>query len=156
MSRRTRRHPEFMALALEQAHKALQLSEVPVGAVVVSAGQVVGQGHNLREARQDVLGHAELLALQEASQALGSWRIPRSTLYVTLEPCIMCAGAILQARVDRVVFGCRDAKAGAVRSLYALLEDPRMNHRVQVIEGIEAEASQELLQRFFAQLRQKR
>jgi tRNA(adenine34) deaminase len=145
-----------MALALEQARKAAQLGEVPVGAVVVSAGQVVGQAHNLREANQDVLGHAELLALREASRTLGSWRIPKSTLYVTLEPCIMCAGAILQARVDRVIFGCRDEKAGGARSLYALLEDPRMNHRVQVIEGIEAQACQELLQSFFADLRRAR
>jgi tRNA(adenine34) deaminase len=154
MSRRDRHHPEFMALALAQASAAAAAGEVPVGAVVVSRGEVVGQGFNRREADQDPLGHAEIIALRAASQALGSWRIPRSTLYVTLEPCVMCAGAILQARVERVVFGCRDPKAGATRSLFALLEDPRLNHQVQVIEGIQAQECQQLLTDFFARLRQ--
>ncbi len=154
MSRKARKHPAFMAEALSLAQQAFDQGEVPVGAIVVSEGRVVGRGFNTRERDSDPLGHAEILALRQASEALGSWRLPRSTLYVTLEPCVMCAGALLQARVDRVVFGCRDPKAGAVRSLYTLLEDPRQTHRAQIIEGIEAEACQELLVRFFKELRQ--
>ena len=103
----------------------------------------------------DILGHAEIKALNTASHLLGSWRLLRSTLYVTLEPCIMCTGALLQARVDRVVFGCRDPKAGAMRSLFALGEDPRLNHRIQVDEGIMAEESSKLLRDFFEKLRAK-
>lgn len=153
MSRRTRRHPEFMRFALELAQEAADADEVPVGAIVVSRGQIVGRGRNNRQHSHDPSGHAEIVALREAAQAVGAWRIPQSTLYVTLEPCLMCAGAILQARVDRVVFGCRDPKAGAVRSLYAALEDPRANHAVHVIEGVLAEESRSLLQSFFARLR---
>ena len=145
-----------MDLALELADQAAEEGEVPVGALVVVQGKIVGRGFNLRERDQDPLGHAELLAIAEACQQIGSWRLPRSTLYVTLEPCPMCAGAILQARIERVVFGCRDPKAGAVRSLYALLEDPRTNHRVTVVEGIQRDACRQRLTDFFEALRQQR
>ena len=144
-----------MALALELADEAASAGEVPVGAIVVVEGQVLGKGRNQREGVGDPLGHAELLAISEASKATGSWRLPRSTLYVTLEPCPMCAGAILQARVERVVFGCRDPKTGAVRSLYAMLEDPRLPHRAQVIEGILGDDCQRRLQDFFQALRRQ-
>ena len=142
-----------MRLALELAGEAAQANEIPVGAIVVCEGQIVGRGRNDRQRSHDPSGHAEIVALREAALAVGAWRIPKSTLYVTLEPCLMCAGAILQARIDRIVFGCRDPKAGAVRSLYAALEDPRANHRVQVIEGVLGEECREILQTFFSGLR---
>ena len=156
MSRKTRKHPEFMRQALELAHEASLQGEVPVGALLVANGEIVGRGYNRREQDTDPLGHAELMAIQQACQKLGSWRIPRSTLYVTLEPCPMCSGAIVQSRIERVVFGCRDPKAGAVRSLYALLEDPRLPHRCQVIEGILEEECRTMLTQFFKELRSKR
>ena len=142
-----------MQLALELARDAAACGEVPVGAIVVASGKVVGRGRNRRHADNDPLGHAELAAIHEASRALGSWRLPKSTLYVTLEPCTMCAGAILQSRIERVVFGTRDPKAGAVRSLFALLEDPRMPHRCKVIEGILSDDCRQLLVDFFERLR---
>jgi len=114
---------------------------------------VVGQAHNRRELDQDPLAHAEILALGQAARALGSWRLVGTTLYVTLEPCAMCAGALVNARVERLVYGCDDPKAGAVRSLYTLCEDGRLNHRLEVVAGVEAEACAELLRSFFAALR---
>ena len=144
-----------MSLALRLAREAAQKGEVPVGAVLVDEGKNGGWGSNQRMTENDILGHAEIKALNTASQLLGSWRLLRSTLYVTLEPCIMCTGALLQARVDRVVFGCRDPKAGAMRSLFALGEDPRLNHRIQIDEGIMAEESSKLLRDFFEKLRAK-
>ena len=155
MSRRTRRHPEFMRQALALAQEAAEHGEIPVGAIVVSEGTVVGRGRNDRQATHDPSGHAEIIALRQAAAAVGDWRIPRSTLYVTLEPCLMCAGAIMQARIERVVFGCRDPKAGAVRSLYAALEDPRATHRVQVIERVLEEECRAVLTEFFSGLRTK-
>ena len=142
-----------MALALALADEAAAAGEVPVGAIVVADGQVVGRGRNCRERDQDPMGHAEVVAIGRATRHLGTWRLPKSTLYVTLEPCVMCAGAILGARIDRVVFGCRDPKAGAVRSLYTLLEDPRQNVRAQVIEGIMEESCRARLTSFFEKLR---
>jgi len=142
-----------MQHALAEANRAAEQGEVPVGAIVVVQGQIVGRGHNRRESLQDPMGHAELVAISEACKLLNTWRLPKSTLYVTLEPCPMCAGAILQARIERVVFGCRDRKAGAVRSLFALLEDPRLNHRVDVIEGILEEDCSLLLSDFFKKIR---
>ena len=147
------RDKEFMRLALQHATLAAELGFVPIGAVLVVKGEIVGWGHNLRHGGHDTLGHAELIALRMAAEKLGTWRLPMSTLYVTLEPCPMCAGAILQARLTRVVFGARDPKAGAVRSLYALLEDPRLNHQVVVKEGVCAAESTALLKDFFANLR---
>ncbi len=149
-----------MARALAEAEAASREAEVPVGAVVVSGGSVVvsggsvvGRGHNLREALGDPTSHAEILAIREAARERGSWRLDDCTLYVTLEPCVMCAGAIVQARIERLVFGCPDPKGGAVRSLYRVCDDPRLNHRVAVTEGVLAERCAGLLKRFFAGLR---
>ena len=144
-----------MSLALKLAREASLRGEVPVGAVLVVEGKIAGWGRNDRMSRNNILGHAELLALQQASETIQNWRLMRSTLYVTLEPCIMCTGALLQSRVNRVVFGCRDAKMGAVRSLYALAEDPRLNHRITIEEGIFAEESAALLRNFFENLRSR-
>jgi tRNA(adenine34) deaminase len=143
----------YMSLALKLARDAYLHGEVPVGALVVVEGKICGWGSNRRMDGNRILGHAELIALETASEILGNWRLMRSTLYVTLEPCIMCTGALLQSRVDRVVFGCRDPKAGAMRSLFALGEDPRLNHRIRVDEGIYADESARLLRDFFDNLR---
>ena len=143
----------FMARALAEAEAANRKAEVPVGAVVVSGGAVIGRGHNLRDALADPTSHAEVLAIREAARERGSWRLEDCTLYVTLEPCVMCAGAIVQARIKRLVFGCPDPKGGAVRSLYQVCDDPRLNHRVAVTEGVLAERCRGLLKRFFVGLR---
>jgi tRNA(adenine34) deaminase len=148
---------DFMKLALAAAEQASRKGEVPVGAVIVSAGQIIGTGYNCREERQSPLGHAELMAIQEASNCLGSWRLNDCDIYVTLEPCLMCAGAILQARMRRLVFACPDPKAGAIKSLYRLCEDQRLNHQLPVTGGVLADESAALLGDFFARLRtQKR
>jgi tRNA(adenine34) deaminase len=143
----------FMEQALEQARAAAGWAEVPVGAVVVHRGQVLGRGHNRRELDQDPLAHAELLALRQAARHLGSWRLCGCALYVTLEPCPMCAGALVNARLERLVYGCADPKAGAVRTLYALCEDPRLNHRVEVVGGVLAQRCSRILSEFFSELR---
>jgi tRNA(adenine34) deaminase len=143
-----------MRLALAEADRAASLGEVPVGCVVVDAeGRVLGRGHNLREREQDPTAHAEMLALREAARATGSWRLPGATLVVTLEPCPMCAGALVNARVSRLVYGADDPKAGAVRTLYRLVEDPRLNHRVEVEPGVLSEECASRLSAFFARLR---
>lgn len=148
---------DFMRLALAAARQASSRGEVPVGAVIVSAAKVIGVGYNCREERQNPLCHAEIIAIQEASNALHSWRLDRCDMYVTLEPCIMCVGAILQARLRRLVFGCADVKAGAVESLYRLCEDQRLNHRLPVIKGVLADECSSILSEFFSRLRaQKR
>jgi len=143
----------FMSLALREAERALQHDDVPIGAVVVRDGEVIGAGHNERELRQDPTAHAEVLALREAARAVGSWRVLDAVLYVTLEPCAMCAGAIVLARVPRVVFGCTDPKAGAAGSVLDVLAEPRLNHRPQVDGGLQAEACATLLRSFFASRR---
>lgn len=139
----------FMARALELARLAAELGEVPVGAVVARAGRIVAEGFNLREALDDPTAHAERLALTLAGRSLGGWRLDGCTLYVTLEPCPMCAGAIVQARVPRVVYGAADPKAGACDTLYRLLSDPRLNHRAMVEGGLMAEACGAVLTEFF-------
>ncbi len=145
----------YMSLALRLARYAYVHDEVPVGAVLVVEGKICGWGSNRRMDGNHILGHAEIIALETASSLLGNWRLMRSTLYVTLEPCIMCTGALLQARVDRVVFGCRDPKAGAMRSLFALGEDPRLNHQIKIDEGVLADESASLLRSFFENIRKK-
>lgn len=142
-----------MRAALDEAHAALAHDDVPIGAVVVHAGRVIGRGHNERERRQDPTAHAEVLALREAAAALGSWRVLDSTLYVTLEPCAMCAGAIVLSRIPRVVYGAADPKAGAAGSIMDVLGDERLNHRPTVEAGVLGEACGDLLRAFFAERR---
>ncbi len=139
----------WMARCLELAAEAASADEVPVGAVVVLGGQSIGEGRNRVEALRSPLAHAEMEALQQALRHAGEKRLPEATLYCSLEPCFLCAGAILHARVRRVVFGARDPKFGAVRSLASLLEDPRLNHRCAVVEGRGADASAAMLREFF-------
>ena len=144
---------EAMALALRQAVAAAEHDDVPVGAVVLVGGEVVAQRHNEREIRKDPTAHAEVLALRDAAEALGTWRLDEATLVVTLEPCPMCAGAAVLARLDRLVFGAFDPKAGACGSLYNLCADPRLNHEVEVVPGVGAEPAGALLRDFFASRR---
>ena len=145
-------HRPFMDMALAEARLALAHDDVPIGAVVVrdADGEVLGAGHNERELRQDPTAHAEVLALQRAADALGSWRVLDCTLVVTLEPCAMCAGAIVLARVPRVVFGCPDPKAGAAGSVLDILAEERLNHRPEVVDGVLADECASLLRDFFA------
>lgn len=146
----------FMKQALEEAQQAALLGEVPIGAVLVYEGKIIARAHNLRETTQNATTHAELLVIQEACKKIGSWRLEDTTLYVTLEPCPMCAGAILQSRVPRVVYGARDQKAGCVDSLYRLLNDERFNHECDVTEGILAEECGQILTDFFRALRERK
>ena len=140
----------FMRLALREAAQALDHDDVPIGAVVVKEGEVIGAGHNERELREDPTAHAEMIALREAARTLGTWRVLDSVMYVTLEPCAMCAGAIVLARVPRVVFGASDPKAGAAGSVLDVLNVPQLNHRPQVQSGLLAEDCADLLRAFFA------
>jgi tRNA(adenine34) deaminase len=140
----------FMRLALREAALALDHDDVPIGALVVHEGEVIAAAHNERELRGDPTAHAELLAVREAARVLGSWRVLDAVLYVTLEPCAMCAGAIVLARVPRVVFGAVDPKAGAAGSVFDVLAEPRLNHRPQVASGLLAEDSASLMRAFFA------
>jgi len=142
-----------MQLALEEAGLAFDKGEVPVGAVVVKDGVVLGRAHNLRETTKDPSAHAEILALRAATTVSDSWRLLDATLYVTKEPCIMCAGAIINSRISRLVYGCRDSKAGGVDSLYHILTDDRLNHQVEVVSGVLEYESAALLQRFFQERR---
>ena len=143
----------FMRLALREAERALEHDDVPIGAVLVREGEVLAAAHNERELRQDPTAHAEVIALREAARALGSWRMLDSVLYVTLEPCAMCAGAIVLARLPRVVFGAGDPKAGAAGSVLDVLGEPRLNHRPAVAGGLLAEECGALLSEFFASRR---
>jgi len=142
-----------MALAIDAARRCLDHDDVPVGAVVARNGAPIGTGRNERERRQDPTAHAEILALREAAAASGSWRVLDATLYVTLEPCAMCAGAIVLARVPRVVYGAVDPKAGAAGSVLDVLAEPRLNHRPMVVGGLRAEESAALLREFFGRRR---
>ena len=143
----------FMRLALAEAEKALLAGEVPVGAVVVRGGEVIASAHNGPVGLKDPSAHAEILALRRAAEAEGNYRLAGTTLYVTIEPCLMCAGALIHARVSRLVFGAQDPKGGAVVSLYAVLGDGRLNHRVEVTGGVLSEACGEILSRFFREKR---
>lgn len=145
----------FMAIAIEEAKTAAELGEVPVGAVVVKDGEVVARAHNLRETGKSALAHAELLAIGKACEALGGWRLWQCDLYVTLEPCPMCSGAIINSRIKRVVYGARDAKAGCCDSVISMFDLP-FNHRPEIIEGVCAEECASLLRDFFRSLREKK
>lgn len=144
---------DFMREALREAAVAESLGEVPVGAVAVKDGLVVARGHNLRERSQDPTSHAEMIALRKTAARLSSWRLEGVTIYVTLEPCPMCAGALVNARVPRVVWGCDDPKAGATRTLYAIGADPRLNHRFEMVPGVLADECAEALRSFFGRIR---
>jgi tRNA(adenine34) deaminase len=143
-----------MKEALKEARKAAKKGEVPIGAVVVKEDKIIGRGHNLRESANDPTAHAEIIAIRKASKKLKNWRLASCTLYVTVEPCIMCAGAIVLARIDRLVYGADDLKAGAVKSLYEAVSDRRLNHRVKEIRsGVLKDECAALLRSFFSGLR---
>jgi tRNA(adenine34) deaminase len=146
-------HDHFMQLALDEAGQALREDEVPIGAVIVHENRVIAAAHNQREQLHDPTAHAEMIAVTQAAEARQSWRLDGCTLYITLEPCAMCAGAIVQARIPTVVYGAADPKAGAVRTLYRLLEDDRLNHRCEVVPGVLAEPCGAILTRFFQEQR---
>jgi tRNA(adenine34) deaminase len=148
-------HEYWMREAIAEARKAEALGEVPIGAVVVRHGEIIGRGYNLRETTMDSTAHAEMVAIREASIAMNSWRLLDCRLYVTLEPCPMCAGAMVQSRVPLTVYGTTDPKAGCAGTLMNLLEEPRFNHRTEVIQGILQEECADLLTSFFRRLRQK-
>jgi tRNA(adenine34) deaminase len=149
-------HEQYMREAMAEAALAAQAGDVPVGCVLVHDGQIIARAHNHRQRDQDPTAHAELIAMRAAAQTLGSFRLLDVTAYVTLEPCPMCAGALVNARVPRVVYGCDDPKAGAVRSLYNIGTDPRLNHRFELIPGVLGEACSAQLSQFFAELRRSR
>ncbi|MBX9652404.1 tRNA adenosine(34) deaminase TadA [bacterium] len=149
----THEHERFMELALREAMIAEEEGEVPVGAIVVQEGIIIARDHNRREALQDPTAHAELLAITQASSLLGTWRLDDCRLYVTLEPCPMCAGAIVQARIPEIVYGATDPKAGACGTLYQITNDPRLNHRALTIGGILAKPCGQILSDFFAKQR---
>lgn len=145
---------KFIRLAIEEALEAGRMGEVPIGAVITDASQnVISSAHNLREQSNDPTAHAEVLALRKASAKLGSWRLEGCTIYVTLEPCAMCMGAIVLSRVKRLVFGARDPKAGAVVSLYSIGTDEKLNHRVEYTEGVLGKECSDILKKFFSSLR---
>ncbi|MCM3740102.1 tRNA adenosine(34) deaminase TadA [Oceanobacillus luteolus] len=147
---------KFMLEAIKEAKKAREMAEVPIGAVIVHEGEIIARGHNLRETSQETLSHAELIAIAEANEKIGSWRLEDCTLYVTLEPCPMCAGAIVQSRIKRVVYGAPDPKAGCAGTLFNLLEEPRFNHQTELESGVMQDECASLLTDFFKALRNKK
>jgi tRNA(adenine34) deaminase len=146
----------WMAIAIDQAYQAQEAGDVPIGCVIVYDGKVVGKAHNQREVLQDPTAHAEMIALTQASEAVGYWRLCGCTVYVTLEPCAMCAGALVLARVDRVVFGCREPKTGACGSLYNIVQDERLNHQVEVTEGVSGDECGRIMSDFFREKRARK
>lgn len=146
----------YMRLAMEEAKKAEKTGEVPIGAIIVKDGEVIARAHNLRETTQRAVAHAEVLAIDQACQRIGSWRLEDMTLYVTLEPCAMCAGAIVLSRIKRVVFGASDPKGGCVGTLMNLLQEKRFNHQAEVVSGVLQEECSQMLSEFFRQLRIKK
>ena len=143
----------YMQAAIAEAQLARAKGEVPIGAVIVHAGQIIGRGHNLRETSNDPTTHAEMVAIRQAAEAIGHWRLLETTLYVTLEPCVMCMGAIILARIPHLVYACRDPRAGAAGSIYDFASDERFNHQVDVTEGVLGEECSALLSGFFQELR---
>lgn len=149
-------HQFYMKMAIEEAKKASDIGEVPIGAVIVKNGEIIARAHNLRESKKDPTAHAEYLAIQKASKFLNSWRLEECQLYVTLEPCVMCAGAIVMSRIPHVIYGAKDPKGGCAGSLMDLLQEPRFNHRAQVEIGVMEEACSQLLTEFFRNIRKKK
>ena len=145
----------FMVEAIKQAVSALESDEVPVGAVIVHQGRIIGRAHNQRETLSDPTAHAEMIAITQAAAYLGNWRLEGCTMYVTLEPCAMCAGALVLARIERLVYGPADPKAGACETLYRIVDDERLNHRIEVTGGLMEEPCRQLLQDFFSKKRRK-
>jgi len=150
------KHDEFMTEALNEAKIAYKKNEVPIGAIIVVDGKIIARGHNLRETLETTASHAEMIAIDNANQATGFWRLEDATLYTTVEPCMMCAGTIVQARIRRVVYGTRDYKAGCGGTIYNLLQDSRFNHQCEVIQGVLEEECQNLMSQFFKQLRERK
>ncbi|GAB6178991.1 tRNA adenosine(34) deaminase TadA [Desulfotomaculum defluvii] len=148
-------HASYMREALLEAQLAAEKGEVPIGAVVVAEGNIVGRGHDLRESLCDASAHAEILAMREAAKLMGDWRLNHATLYVTIEPCAMCAGAIVQFRVRRLVYGAPNAKSGSVDTILDIVHQPKFNHRVEVISGVMEDECREIMQKFFRELRNK-
>lgn len=148
-------HDDYMRLALEEAHKAAAMGEIPIGAVIVYNGEVISAAHNMRELCQDGTAHAEIIAIREACKKLGRWRLSGCDLYVTVEPCPMCSGAIVNSRINRVIYGCPDVKAGGAESIFNIINNPNLNHNAEVISGIcEAECAQ-IMKDFFKRRRQE-
>ena len=147
---------DYMEMALTEARQAELMDEVPIGAIVVYHGKVIGAGHNMRERFQNAAYHAELLAIMEACEYLGSWRLDECDLYVTLEPCMMCSGAIMNSRIRTLYYGAKNPKAGTVESLYHLLSDSRFNHQVEIRSGVKENECQQLLKQFFKRVREAR
>ena len=149
-------HDTFMSEALKEARRAYEKNEVPIGAIIVFEEKIIARAHNLREALQTTASHAEMLAIADANAKTGFWRLDGSTLYTTVEPCMMCAGAIVQARISRVVYGTKDLKAGCGGTFFNILQDDRFNHQCEVIGGVLEEECRAILSRFFKELRKKR
>lgn len=145
----------FMRLALEEAYKAYKVDEVPVGAVIVKDGKVIGRGYNIKEMLKDATCHAEIIAIKEASKTLGGWRLLGTTMYVTIEPCPMCAGAIVNSRIERLVIGARDIKMGGCGSVINIVDNPKFNHRVDIVWGVLEEQCSNIMKEFFKKLRKK-
>ena len=148
-------HEQYMKAAIKQAKKAYDLGEVPIGCVIVHEGKIIGRGYNRRNTDKNTLAHAEITAINKASKKIGDWRLEECTLYVTLEPCQMCAGAIVQARITEVVMGCMNPKAGCGGSILNILEMPQFNHQVKVVRGILEETCSQMLKDFFTELRER-
>ena len=149
-------HNVFMREALEEAKQAYEKNEVPIGAVIVQNGEIIARAHNLREAHAATASHAEMLAIGKANVQTGSWRLDGAILYTTVEPCMMCAGTIVQSRIKMVVYGAKDEKAGCAGSIHNLLQEGRFNHQCAVVSGVMEEESREILKRFFTKLREKK
>ena len=147
---------KFMKSALKEAEKSYDKEEIPVGAVIVKDGKIIARGHNLKETKNDTTNHAEIIAIRKASKKLKSWRLTGCTMYVTLEPCTMCAGALIQARLDKVVIGTMDEKTGACGSVLNVLEDYKFNHKVEIEKGVMEKECKEILQKFFREIRGKK
>lgn len=146
----------FMREALAEANKAFELGEVPIGAVIVKDDKIIAKGHNLRESLKDPTAHAEMIAIRKASKVLGGWRLTGCELYVTIEPCVMCAGAIVMARIEKLIVGAMDPKGGATGSLYNIVDDKRLNHRVEVKYDVLKDECSSIMKRFFQSLRKKK